>query len=402
MKCRICKTDNCYDVIRLGNQKITSRFPDINEPETLYSDMTLFQCNDCGLVQLKDLVLQSDLYEHTYGYRSGINEMMQSHLRDYNSEIQSKISLRSGDFVLDIGSNDSTFLSFYPSYLKRVGCDPTGSQFASYYSSDMSLVPDYFSKKAVESISRKFKVVSSISMFYDLPDPVEFANDVFSVLDDDGIWTFEQSYIVEMLKNNSFDTICHEHIEYYALRQIKIILNKANMKIIHISENSCNGGSIRIYAAKNDSQHYEECVDIITGYINRENEYGLNCASTYTDFMSRCDVQMKNLKEFLNVHPNTYIYGASTKGNCLLQYANITLSDIPFAVERNKDKVGKTTSTGIPIISEEQMRESPPEFLLILPWHFKEQIIKRENLFLENGGKLVFPLPEFQVISKNN
>jgi hypothetical protein len=324
---------------------------------------------------------------------------MRCHLRDYNSEIQSKISLKSEDFVLDIGSNDSTFLSFYPGYVKRVGCDPTGVQFASYYSSDMSLVPDYFSKKAVESISTNFKVVSSISMFYDLPDPVEFAKDIFSILDDDGIWTFEQSYILEMLKNNSFDTICHEHIEYYALRQIKLILDKANMKIINISENACNGGSIRIYAAKNESQVYKECVDVIADYMNRENEYGLSSASTYTDFMSRCDIQMKKLKEFLNVNPNTYIYGASTKGNCLLQYANITSSDIPFAVERNKDKVGKITSTGIPIISEEQMRESPPKFLLILPWHFKEQIIKRESVFLENGGKLVFPLPEFEIFS---
>jgi NDP-4-keto-2,6-dideoxyhexose 3-C-methyltransferase len=162
------------------------------------------------------------MYEHEYGYQSGINGMMRSHLEAYNAEIQKKVLLQPGDSVLDIGSNDATFLRYYPDTLLRVGCDPTGIQFQQFYAG-LTLIPTYFTKEAVSHLP-KFKVVSSISMFYDLSDPVQFAKDVRDVLTDDGIWTLEQSYIITMLDQNSVDTICHEHIEYYALAQIQKIM----------------------------------------------------------------------------------------------------------------------------------------------------------------------------------
>jgi len=396
MSCRICKTYNLVDVIDLGRQVITSRFPVYGDLSTPITNICLCLCKDCGLVQLKEIVNSSDMYEHAYGYRSGINGMMRKHLQDYNSEIQNKVQLHPGDSVLDIGSNDCTFLHYYPDNLNRVGCDPTGKQFSEYYT-NATLVPTYFTQDAVSSLGVKFKVVSSISMFYDLPDPVQFAKDVYNVLHDEGIWTLEQSYIVTMLEKNSIDTICHEHIEYYGLNQIKTIMDKAGFKIIDVSKNECNGGSFRIYVAKQSSSH-EKAVSTLDNMLDHENALELKNPNTYKKFIDRCDIEISKLKAFLKENPSTYIYGASTKGNCLLQYADITERDIPYAVERNLDKIGKMTSTGIKIIGEEQMRANPPEYLLVLPWHFKEDIIKRESTFLQNGGGLVFPFPTFEIV----
>jgi len=327
--------------------------------------------------------------------------MMINHLKSYHHEILNKITLSSGDAILDIGSNDATFLSFFDSSIIRVGCDPTAKQFAEYYK-DIHYVPTYFSTHALEHLNLKYKVVSSISMFYDLPDPVQFAKDVNNVLTDDGIWTLEQSYILSMLETNSIDTICHEHIEYYALKQLLYIMNCANLKIIDIKRNECNGGSFRLYVAKKESA-YPECHELIRSYIDNETHCGLDNLLTYYNFVARCDRELNILKEFLiqnnSEGKKTYIYGASTKGNCLLQYANITPDIIPYAVERNLQKVGCMTSTGIEIISEETMRKNPPQFLLVLPWHFKSDIIVREKAFLQNGGSLVFPLPMFEIVS---
>ena len=401
MQCRICKTSDVVAVIDLGAQIITSRFPQVGDDSSIpKTHIVLIKCNTCGLVQLKNTVLQSELYEHTYGYRSGINGMMVQHLKDYSLEILSKVNLSAGDAVLDIGSNDATFLSFFNSDIIRVGCDPTAKQFANCYK-NIHYVPTYFSKDALKHLNLKYKVVSSISMFYDLPDPVQFAEDVYNILSDDGIWTLEQSYILSMLEKNSIDTICHEHIEYYALKQILHIMKSANLKIIDIKQNECNGGSFRIYVAKNESS-YKECSDLIASYIETENVYGLDNLETYHEFVKRCDHELSVLKEFLickkSEGKQTYIYGASTKGNCLLQYANITSDLVPYAVERNLQKIGCMTSTGIEIIAEETMRKNPPDYLLILPWHFKDSIIQREELFLHSGGYMIFPLPKFEIV----
>lgn len=392
MSCRICKTSNTEEVIDLGHQVITSRFPIYRDFSTPTTHICLIQCRECGLVQLRDLVDSHELYEHMYGYRSGLNPMMRKHLEDYNHELQSKVSLRPGDAVLDIGSNDATFLRAYPDTLTRVGCDPTGIQFAEFYDG-LTLIPTYFTASAIGD--RKFKAVSSISMFYDLPDPVQFAKDVYSVLADDGVWTLEQSYILTMLERNSIDTICHEHVEYYALRQIKCIMDLAGFVITDVSKNDCNGGSFRIYVAKSGQE-----TPMVKSWLEEEARHALDDPETYRAFERSCKKQVDKLKAYLAENPSTYIYGASTKGNCLLQYAGITETHVPYAVERNPEKIGKMTSTGIPIISEETMRATPPQNLLVLPWHFRTAIIEREAEFLRRGGTLVFPFPTFELVTE--
>lgn len=406
--CRICKCTTLLDVIDLGNQIITSRWPKYGDYSTPNTPVCLCLCIHCGLVQLKETTNSHELYEYEYGYRSGISNTMRQHLLDYQCEIVSKVNLQQGETILDIGSNDSTMLQYYDQSYKRIGCDPTGLQFKEYYGA-VELIPTYFTYDnftAVYGCDRKCKIVSSISMFYDLPDPVQFAKDIYAVLEDDGIWTCEQSYLLTMLRRNSIDTICHEHLEYYALSQVKRIADMSGFKIIDVSFNKCNGGSFRVYFAKATTSKYVECVDKIESILHDEIEYGIMNEITYVSFMKRVNSEVKKLTDFISwVHANgkqVYIYGASTKGNCLLQYAKLTEHDIPYAVERNPSKFGKMTSTGIPIISEEEMRINPPAYLLVLPWHFKEEILLRESNYLNNGGQFLFPFPEFTVITDVN
>jgi len=399
--CRICHSSQLTNVFNLGEQYITSRFPIYGDWSTLKTPIIICKCDNCHLVQLRQTTFNKELYEYEYGYRSGISNTMRQHLQDYQKEILSIAKPLSTDTVIDIGSNDSTMLQLYPSTMNRLGVDPTGKQFIDYYGS-VSLIPTYFTRENVRSVypTLKAKIISSISMFYDLPDPVQFAKDIYSLLEEDGIWTCEQSYLPSMLKTNSIDTICHEHLEYYALYQIKEIANRSNFKIINVSFNDCNGGSFRVYFAKRDCELYTECTDQIRDILKNEFDLGIQSLKLYEKFLNDCNYQIEKLKDFIkNCGKKILIYGASTKGNCLLQYANIGEKDIQYAVERNLSKVGKMTSTGIKIISEETMRQDYPDYLLVLPWHFKNEIIKRENDFLEKGGQIIFPFPEFQIVS---
>jgi GDP-mannose 4,6-dehydratase len=404
-ECRICKNPDIIDVVNIGQQIITSRFPLYGDFSTPSTPIVLSLCKICSLVQLKYSTNASELYEHEYGYRSGISNTMREHLKDYQKEILSKINLKLGDAVVDIGSNDSTMLQCYDKSIKRIGVDPTGKQFKEFYG-DVELIPTYFTYDNFTNVYKdlKPKVISSISMFYDLPDPVQFAKDIYDILDDNGIWTCEQSYLVTMLRRNSIDTICHEHLEYYSLTAIKYIADLSNFKIIDIKFNECNGGSFRIYFAKNNCNLYSEATNLINKIIEDEDNYGIKDINLYTKFIQNCDNEILKLNKFIEIlnksGQSMYIYGASTKGNCLLQYANIDETKIKYAVERNLNKVGKMTSTGIGIISEETMRLNPPEYLLVLPWHFRDEIIKREDDFLEKGGQLVFPFPYFEIYSK--
>ena len=326
---------------------------------------------------------------------------MRDHLREYQAEIQSKLCppLSAGNVVMDIGSNDSTMLQYYDPALRRIGVDPTGKQFQQYYG-DVELIPTYFTRETVERVcgpDLRCKVISSISMFYDLPEPVQFARDIYNLLTDDGIWTCEQSYLLSMLESNSIDTICHEHLEYYSLTAIKHIADTVGFVITDVGFNQCNGGSFRLYFAKEGNQPESPLVAEI---LAKEERLGVKRIEFYQNFIAGCDIEIDKLKSFVAEHSQQiYIYGASTKGNCLLQYAGLDATHIPYAVERNPNKVGKMTSTGIEIISEETMRRNVPKFLLVLPWHFREEIIAREHEFLANGGKLVFPLPHFEIYS---
>jgi len=331
---------------------------------------------------------------------------MVEHLTRRAEDAVVKACPEAGDLILDIGSNDSTLLQAYPKYgFELVGIDPTGELFAELYPRHIQLIPDYFSDDVFEGrFGRKqAKIVTSIAMFYDLEDPQRFMHQIHRILAPDGIWIFEQSYLPSMLSMNAYDTICHEHISYYALKQIKFMTDRGGFKIIDVELNDVNGGSFCVTVAK-DSSSYSSKEAIVERLLLSEDEQGLHSLEAFNRFRNNVENHRERLREFI-IHQKALNrgicgYGASTKGNVILQYCGLSTEHITAIAEVNDKKFGAyTPKTHIPILSEEEIRAQRPDYLLVLPWHFRQGIIERERDYLKNGGKLLFPLPEIQVVS---
>jgi GDP-mannose 4,6-dehydratase len=354
-------------------------------------------------VQLRDTVPGEMMYgTNGYGYRSGLNATMTAHLAELAEDVLGRVRLEHGDVVVDIGSNDATLLKQFPEACVRIGVDPNGEQFSTFYT-NLHLVSKYFSHDAVARFGRA-KVVCSVAMFYDLPDPRGFVRDVARVLDPEGLWVLEQSYLPMMIEANSFDTVCHEHLEYYCLRQIDWLCRGAGLKIVDVAFNASNGGSFRVFVAHAGSGAHKACAEKIEGVLDREARFaGLD---VFRDFEARVRSVRDDLRFVLGAvrdegGEGVYLYGASTKGNTLLQYIGAVNFGIVGASERNVAKLGCVTpGTRIPIVSEEAAREARPGFMLVLPWHFKEEFLQREQAYLEGGGRFVFPLPEVQIVGR--
>lgn len=407
-KCRICGNKNLHTVLNLGYQALTGVFPKKNE-KVQHAPLELVKCmsnetdDNCGLLQLRHDFDLTVLYGDNYGYRSGLNGSMVNHLKDVVKKIESKIKLDKGDVLIDIGSNDGTLLNQYKSKkLSLIGVDPTIQKFKEHYPKHIQAIQDFFpSKKLRSSYSSKVKVITSIAMFYDLEQPLNFIKEIYRLLSTDGVWVFEQSYMPLMIKQVAYDTICHEHLEYYAIKQIRWMLNKMRMKIIHVETNYTNGGSFLIFASKMESS-YKEDEKNIKMLTSLEKQMGLDTLEPYKQFVQNVQHHRYKLQSFLQTirskNQTIYGYGASTKGNVLLQYCNITSDELPFIAEVNEYKFGRyTPGTNIPIISEEEAKRHKPDYFLVLPWHFKDNILVREKNFLKEGGKLAFPLPKLSV-----
>ena len=345
------------------------------------------------------------MYGENYGYRSSLNSAMVRHLKSKVHQLTECHPLRAGDLVLDIGSNDGTLLSFYPEEnVTVVGIDPTGKKFASYYRKDIQLIPDFFSGEIFREKfgAQKASIVTSVSMFYDLENPLGFMQDVASILDDEGIWHFEMSYMPSMVRTMGYDTICHEHLEYYSLRQIKWMTDRSDLKILQVDFNETNGGSFAITVARRKSSHPENITEV-EALLRAEETQGLTTPEQHRAFEDAVEKHKTELLWLLHALKSEKLtvlgYGASTKGNVLLQHCGITRDLLPAIAEVNKDKFGCfTPGTGIPIISESEAHAMRPDYLLVLPWHFRENIIQREKVFFERGGKMIFPLPNVEVV----
>ncbi len=403
--CRISKSSHLVSVLDLGIQTLTGVFPKSRKDEITRGPLELVWCPDSGLLQLKHSYQPSEMYGDNYGYRSGLNQSMVNHLTEKIHYLERLVPLNPGDVVLDIGSNDATTLKAYSTAgIKRIGIDPTGKKFAQFYTDEIKLVPDFFSREVYHSLEKKAaKIVTSIAMFYDLESPVEFARQIESILDAKGIWHFEQSYMPSMLRLNAYDTICHEHLEYYSLGVIKKIIQAAGLKVVDVAMNSINGGSFAVTATNEGNQDIRLNDAVINWLLEQEERMGLNTPRPFRDFEERVfrhKGDLTRLIRSLNADGKKVLgYGASTKGNVLLQFCGLTERDIPVIADVNPDKFGcYTPGTHIPIVSESDARSMKPDYFLVLPWHFKAGILQREKEYMAGGGKMIFPFPEIEIV----
>ncbi|MUL41464.1 class I SAM-dependent methyltransferase [Streptomonospora sp. PA3] len=407
--CRICGNRTLIPLLDLGPQAVTSIFP-ASRSEALEIPkvpLELVKCSPdgCGLVQLRHTADFSLMYGDHYGYRSGIRNFMIQHLAGKVADATKRVDLEAGDVVVDIGSNDGTLLHAYPEIgLTRVGIDPSGGKFRESYPADADLIADFFDQKLFTDRygDRKAKIVTSFGMFYDLPRPMTFMQDVYDILDDDGIWAMEQSYMPAMLDADAYDVMCHEHLEYYALQQIEWMAERVGLGVISAEITSIYGGSLYVTLAKRPERH-----DIDEQGIERiraaEKAAMLHTMAPYEEFAKRVPESRDRLIDYLadsrRSGRRTVGYGASTKGNVILQYCGLGEDELTVIGEPNEEKHGCfTPGTGIPIVSEEAAKALNPDQLLVLPWIYREGFIEREHSFTQAGGKLVFPLPRLDVV----
>jgi hypothetical protein len=347
------------------------------------------------------------MYGANYGYRSGLNQSMVTHLRNKVAGLQKRVGgLTPADLVLDIGSNDGTLLGCYPETITRVGMDPTAAKFRKFYKPGIEVVANFFSGEQFRRHfgMRQARIITSIAMFYDLEAPMAFVEEVASVLADDGIWHFEQSYLPAMLHATAYDTICHEHLEYYCLKQIKRMTDRFGLKIVNVALNDVNGGSFAVTVAKACSS-FPQNSSAINRILGDEEMAGLNTLRPYEQFRERVfehrDKLLATLTELRDQGATVLGYGASTKGNVILQFCGLGSDQLPCIADVNPDKFGRfTPGTNIPIVSEEYAHTMNPDCLLVLPWHFRENLIQREAAFLSRGGKMIFPLPDIEIVGQ--
>jgi NDP-4-keto-2,6-dideoxyhexose 3-C-methyltransferase len=403
-RCRICGNANLVRILDLGEQMLTGVFPRSTSQQVTTGPLQLVKCmgqDACGLVQMEHSYQLGEMYGENYGYRSGLNKSMVAHLYAKVARIKGMVTLRAGDLVVDIGSNDSTTLQAYPADLELVGVDPTGTKFRAYYPPHVQLIPDFFSAALIKERfpGRKAKVVTSFSMFYDLEDPMGFMRQVHEILDDDGVWVFEQSYMPTMLATNSYDTVCHEHLEFYALRQIQWMAERVGFSITDVEFNDVNGGSFSVTVRK--SADKKPPIAAVQKILDREYADGLDTLVPFQAFAERVVKSRQAFRAFIDKAAaegkTVGALGASTKGNVLLQYCGIAPPAIAFVGEVNPEKYGCfTPGSWIPIIPEDELLAKRPDYLVVLPWHFRKFFEGMESLASQT---LVFPLPELTVRS---
>lgn len=409
--CRSCGSTSLTSVMSLGEQRLAGNFAISNAypPVERLVPLDLVRCtprlneHGCGLVQLRHTVSPSLMYAN-YGYRSGVNRTMREHLSGIASYVEELLDTPANKrpTIIDVGANDGTLLSQYRRG-ELIGFEPSDVKPVEA-ARRATFVRDYF--RASSAVGRA-DAITSIAMFYDLEDPASFVNDVRDTLTEEGVWVLELSYLPSMLAQNSFDTICHEHVAYYSLSSLEHLLNRCNMVVVDASLNDINGGSFRVTVAWRYSQRAASITSDARARLyalrKREFELRLDEQEPYDRFKRDATSACLNLTAFLReareAGKKIYGYGASTKGNVILQSCSINDSHLVAIADRNPDKVGgRTVGSNIPIVSEDEMRRAKPDYLLALPWHFMSEFLEREKELIAQGTKFVVPLPELKVL----
>ena len=399
--CRNCSKKKLSKLFTLGNINYTGKFAKKNQ-KIKKAPLELLICNNCKLVQLAHKFDLKYMYGPDYGYRSNINHTMVEHLKKVVLVSSKKVSLKSGDMVLDIASNDATLLNFYSNNIITFGVDPLVKKYSKYYKKINYKISDFFSYKKIKNKTKnKFKIITALSVFYDMEKPNHFLNGVRNLLDVNGIFILEFADLSSILKYNMFDTICHEHLEYYSTKVIYNMCKKNNLKIVNIINNDINGSSKQFHIAHKNSTHkvnFKQIKNILKDEDTRKINSKKTLLYFYKDILKIKTRLLDLLKKIKSKKLSIHAYGASTKGNVLLQYFGIDKKFIDFVAERNPKKFNLyTPGTNIKIISEKASRKMKPNYYLVLPWHFKKEILKREKKIRSNGTKFIFPLPKLKI-----
>ena len=396
-KCRLCYNKKLTQIYNFGNHYVSNFVQKKNIKKGVKAPLNLVYCKNCQLLQLEHSAPQELMYKKFYWYRSGVTNTMKVALKDIFLNIKKMSIMKKGDTILDIGANDGTLLKYFKNEgFTTIGCEPAKNLTKELIQNSKFVINNFWDFKYLNNILKKNKlkkpkVITAIGMFYDLEDPSKFISDAAKSLDDNGVFIAQLMCLDSMIKKNDLGNICHEHLEFYSYPSLKYLFEKNGLKIMKIDENEINGGSYRIFCKKNikKSITYKEKTSLtdIKRFIKRVKKNKKTCIN----FLKRSKIDKKKV----------FIYGASTKGNTLLQYYGINANIIAYASERSPEKWGKyTIGTGLKIISEDYARTLNPDYFFVMPYAFIKEFIKREKNWIKGGGKFILPYPNFKIINK--
>ena len=396
-KCLLCSNNKLSKMFDLGNFFVSNFVNKENITKgNIKCPLKLLYCKKCTLIQLSHIAPQELMYRRFYWYKSGVTKTMRDALKELFNSTLKHVKINNKDVVLDIGANDGTLLKYYKKKYTTIGCEPAKNLIKSLKKNCKYVMNNFWSYQNLFKLIKKNnldkpKIITAIGMFYDLEDPNKFIKDAADSLHDKGIFVAQLMCLKSMIEKNDIGNICHEHIEFYSLKSLKFLFENNGLEIFKIEENEINGGSYRIYCRK-----YSK------GSIKLKKE---NIKFMMQKFVKRAkENKMKMIKFIKNqkkLNKTIYLYGASTKGNTLLQYYKLDSNDIPYAAERSPEKWDKyTVGSGIKIISENKARKLNPNYFLVTPWGFINEFIKRESNWLRKGGKFIVPFPKLKIIKK--
>ena len=415
-KCKICGNKNLKKVLFINEQYISATFVKSNKNNKLTkikTPLTLVLCDKskkqdgCGLLQLLEIT-KPDLLYRKYFYRSATNDTMRKDLKDVVTSVEKIVKPKKNDVIVDVGSNDCTLLNFYKKKYKLVGFEPAQNIKYINKGRKIKIFNTYFNYKDFKKnlIKKKAKIITSCAMFYDIAEPKKFISDIDKMLDENGIWCVQISYLASMINYNNFYDICHEHLSYYSIETFEKLLKNFNLRCFYAETNSVNGGSIRIYVSRKNTKFFKKrnLVRKFEKLKKIEKKLNLTQPITFKRFQKKIDNIKNKTNNYVNKINNSnqriFALGASTKGNILLQHFGLDKTKIPFISERNPDKVGlRCLGSDIELISEKLARQKNPKAFLVLPWNFKKEIVKREKGYIKNGGSLMFPMPYPHVVN---
>jgi len=396
-KCLLCGNSKLRSLFNVGNLYVSNFVSKKNIFNGTKSKLNLLYCNHCTLIQLSHLAPQEIMYRRFYWYKSGVTKTMREGLKELFSDCVRKAKLKKNDVILDIGANDGTLLKYFKlNKFKTIGCEPATNLKAELKKNCNYLISNFWSKKELFKLLnkkklKKPKLITAIGMFYDLEDPNKFIKDAADSLDKNGVFVAQLMSLKSMIEKNDLGNICHEHIEFYSFKSIKYLFERNGLEIFKISSNDINGGSYRFYCRKFNK-----------GSIILPKENILKMMKKFVYRVKKNKrITLNFIKKQIENNKKIFLYGASTKGNTVLQYYGLNKRIIPYAAERSPFKWGKyTIGTGIKIISEKEAKKMKPDFFFVTPWGFIKEFIKREKNWLNNGGKFILPFPKMKIIGK--
>ncbi len=404
MKCRFCKTELGNVFVDLVNSPASNSYltkEGLDEPEVFYP-LKIYVCEHCKLVQMDEYKKSDDIFDKDYAYFSSYSTSWLAHAKSYVEMISKKLSLNNDSFVTEIASNDGYLLQYFKEInISCIGIEPTISTAKAACEKGIEVIEDFFGTKLANGL-KKSDLVLGNNVLAHVPDINDFVNGLKIVLKNNGTITMEFPHILNIIKENQFDTIYHEHFSYFSFYTVRRIFEKHGLKIYDVEKLSTHGGSLRIYAAHIENSHIN-----ISGSVNKlldeEREFGLFDMDIYKNFQEKANKVKYDLLYFLleakKENKKVVAYGAAAKGNTLLNYAGIKNDLIEFVVDKSPHKQGKyLPASHIPIVDEKNIIETKPDYILIFPWNIKDEIVEQLAYVKDWNCEFIVAVPKLEII----